>query len=72
MMLTPEEIYHIAKLARLRITESEVEQYQHDLTSILEFDEQMNQVTEINSRDKFQTIAPATQDGLYLVPKVIE
>lgn len=28
-------------------------------------------VTEINQRDYFQTIAPQTEDGLYLVPKVI-
>jgi aspartyl-tRNA(Asn)/glutamyl-tRNA(Gln) amidotransferase subunit C len=29
-------------------------------------------VTEHNQRDTFQQPAPATQDGLYLVPKVIE
>lgn len=29
-------------------------------------------VTETNQRDAFQAIAPATEDGLYLVPKVIE
>jgi len=29
-------------------------------------------VTESNQRDYLQKIAPATQDGLYLVPKVIE
>ena len=29
-------------------------------------------VTETSQRDEFQSIAPATQDGLYLVPKVIE
>lgn len=29
-------------------------------------------VTEHNQRDAFQAIAPATQDGLYLVPQVIE
>jgi aspartyl-tRNA(Asn)/glutamyl-tRNA(Gln) amidotransferase subunit C len=29
-------------------------------------------VTEHNQRDAFQQPAPATQDGLYLVPKVIE
>lgn len=29
-------------------------------------------VTEPNQRESFQSIAPATQDGLYLVPKVIE
>ena len=29
-------------------------------------------VTETNHRDDYQQIAPATEDGLYLVPKVIE
>lgn len=29
-------------------------------------------VTNTNQRELFQSIAPATQDGLYLVPKVIE
>lgn len=29
-------------------------------------------ITESNQRESFQSIAPATQDGLYLVPKVIE
>ncbi|MCS5514678.1 Asp-tRNA(Asn)/Glu-tRNA(Gln) amidotransferase subunit GatC [Pseudomonas qingdaonensis] len=29
-------------------------------------------VTESNQRDSYQAIAPATESGLYLVPKVIE
>lgn len=29
-------------------------------------------VTHDNQRELFQSIAPSTQDGLYLVPKVIE
>lgn len=29
-------------------------------------------VTEENQRDKFQSIAPEKENGLYLVPKVIE
>ena len=32
----------------------------------------VDKATEVNQRDKFQGIAPATQDGLYLVPKVID
>ncbi len=31
-----------------------------------------DQVTETNQRDAYQQIAPAVEDGLYLVPKVIE
>ena len=39
-----------------------------DATQRLRADE----VSEINRREAFQAIAPATEDGHYLVPKVIE
>lgn len=39
-----------------------------DAIQVLRADE----VTEHNQRDKYQAVAPATEDGLYLVPKVIE
>ena len=31
-----------------------------------------DQVTECNQRDAYQAVAPAVENGLYLVPKVIE
>ncbi len=31
-----------------------------------------DKITEENNRDKFMYIAPQTEDGLFLVPKVIE
>ncbi|ARM83473.1 MULTISPECIES: Asp-tRNA(Asn)/Glu-tRNA(Gln) amidotransferase subunit GatC [Marinobacter] len=31
-----------------------------------------DEVTETNEREAFQKIAPATENGLYLVPRVIE
>lgn len=39
-----------------------------DAVQILRKDE----VNETITRDKYQQIAPATEDGLYLVPKVID
>lgn len=42
--------------------------YQSDIALRLREDE----VTEPNRRGDYQQVAPATQDGLYLVPKVIE
>lgn len=39
-----------------------------DATQRLRIDE----ATETNQRDKLQSIAPATEKGLYLVPRVIE
>lgn len=29
-------------------------------------------ITEVNQREHYQAVAPATQSGLYLVPRVIE
>ncbi|WP_027874582.1 Asp-tRNA(Asn)/Glu-tRNA(Gln) amidotransferase subunit GatC [Spongiibacter marinus] len=40
----------------------------HDATQRLRADV----VSEVDQRDDFQRIAPATEDGLYLVPKVID
>ena len=31
-----------------------------------------DKITEENQRDKLQQLAPASEDGLYLVPKVLE
>lgn len=31
-----------------------------------------DEVTESNQRDRFHAIAPSSEDGLYLVPKVID
>ncbi|MCI0508575.1 aspartyl/glutamyl-tRNA(Asn/Gln) amidotransferase subunit C [Chromohalobacter marismortui] len=31
-----------------------------------------DEVTERSQRDRFQACAPATEDGLYLVPRVVE
>jgi len=31
-----------------------------------------DEITELNHREAFQAIAPAVENGLYLVPKVIE
>lgn len=42
--------------------------HQDDIALRLREDE----VTEPDHRDEYQKVAPATQDGLYLVPKVIE
>lgn len=42
--------------------------YQHDVSLRLRDD----LVTEPDRRDEYQKPAPATQDGLYLVPQVIE
>lgn len=95
MALTHQDVLHIARLARLRVSAEEAETAQSQLNSIFGLIEQMqavntqgiepmshaldvaqrlreDKVTESDQRNKFQTIAPAVENGLYLVPKVIE
>ncbi len=95
MSLTPAEISHIARLARLRIDDCQAQSSATQLSRILELIEQMNRidtsdiepmshprdaalrlredaVTSVSHREAFQEIAPSAENGLYLVPRVIE
>jgi len=95
MALDNDTVHGIARLARLKIDDHEVEKYGKELGNILDLVTQMeavdtqgvepmthpfdatlrlraDEVTENDKRDKFQTIAPAAERGLYLVPKVID
>lgn len=47
-----------------------VEPLAHPLDPTQRF--RVDQVTESDQRERFQAIAPQTEDGLYLVPKVID
>ena len=47
-----------------------VEPMAHPLDSVQRLRDDV--VTESNHREKYQTVAPEVEDGLYLVPKVIE
>jgi aspartyl-tRNA(Asn)/glutamyl-tRNA(Gln) amidotransferase subunit C len=95
MSLSQDDVRKIAHLARLAVSDADVDAYARNLTSILDFVEQMDAVdtdhvapmahpqdtpqrlredavAEADQRDRFQSIAPAVDAGLYLVPKVIE
>jgi aspartyl-tRNA(Asn)/glutamyl-tRNA(Gln) amidotransferase subunit C len=95
MALSREEVFKIAHLARLRISDAEAGVFAEQLGRILDLVEQMqavntegvvpmahptdqplrlrdDAVTETDQRDRFLRLAPATEAGLYLVPKVIE
>ncbi len=43
-MLNKEEVKHIAKLARLGLSEKEIEKYQKELSSILDYIEKLKEV----------------------------
>ncbi len=95
MALQPDDVVKIAHLARLAVSDDELETLQHELSGILDLVERMGEldtseilpmahpldmpqrlrpdvVTEQNRREDYQSVAPLTQDGLYLVPRVIE
>ena len=95
MALDKQTVFKIARLARIYVDEVDVDRYASELSTILEFVEQMDKVdtdnvaplshpqdrvlrlredkvSEKDQRDVFQAAAPATENGLYLVPKVID
>lgn len=43
-MITREDVQHIAHLARIELTPGEEERFQHELSAILQFVEQLNEV----------------------------
>ena len=89
------EVEKIAQLARLRISDSEIDEVTGRIRDILALIDQMqsvdthdvvplahpldltqrlreDDVTEFNRRGELQLLAPEVEQGLYLVPKVIE
>ncbi|MBT3413367.1 MAG: Asp-tRNA(Asn)/Glu-tRNA(Gln) amidotransferase subunit GatC [Candidatus Jacksonbacteria bacterium] len=54
MELTTKEVQHIAKLARLQLSKEEEKQYQSQLSSILDFVEQLNEVDTKNVEETSQ------------------
>ena len=95
MSLTVEQVRRVAQLARLEISDAEVQTTLGHLNGIFALIEAMQAVdtkgiepmahaqdvaqrlradhaTEPNQREAFQAVAPETEAGLYLVPKVIE
>ena len=43
-MLTPEEVKNIAQMARIELTEDEVEKFQKDLSSVLDYVDALKEV----------------------------
>jgi aspartyl-tRNA(Asn)/glutamyl-tRNA(Gln) amidotransferase subunit C len=95
MALDHKDVKDIANLARLAISDENIDKYSTELSSILDLVEQMNAVdtngvqplahpteavqrlradvvTESNKREKYMANAPAQEEGLFLVPKVVE
>lgn len=95
MFLANADVRKVARLARLSMSEVEIETARSQLSGIFSLIAEMqavdtegiepmshaqdvpqrlrqDTVTETNQRELFQSIAPQTEAGLYLVPQVIE
>ena len=95
MTIEKTDIQNIAELARIRVSDDQLDEVTDRIRDILGMVDQLqaadtaniepmanpldatailraDEVTETNQRDSFQAIAPAVENGLYLVPKVIE
>ena len=95
MAFDKSEVSKVAQLARLKVTEEEIDDIENRIADILVLIDQMqlvdtdsvvpmshpldgkqilrsDTVSEENNRDELQKIAPKDEDGLFLVPKVIE
>ncbi len=93
--LTDTDLRRLARLARLRLEESEISGLREQFAGILGLIDQLQAVdtrgieplshaldlearlredvvTETDQRARFQSVAPQVEEGLYLVPKVIE
>ena len=95
MTLNKSEVEKMAQLARLHVSETDIDEFTGRVTEILNLIDQMQAidtesvepmshpldtvqslradvVTEKNHRDELQKLAPKAENGLYLVPRVIE
>ena len=95
MAFDKSEVSKVAQLARLKVTEEEIDDIENRIADILVLIDQMqlvdtdsvvpmshpldgeqilriDAVSEENNRDELQKLAPKVENGLFLVPKVIE
>ena len=73
MALTLADVSRIAHLARLELSSADAAPMLEQLNGFFGIVEQMRDVvTEVDRREANQRSAPAVENGLFLVPKVIE
>ena len=95
MAIDRADIEKLGELARIAITEENVEATTRSINEVLSLVDQLqtadtanveplanpldatqrlrhDEISETNHRDDYQPLAPAVENGLYLVPKVID
>ena len=73
-MITVKDVEHVAKLARLELTEEEKELYTKQLGDVLKYVDQMNEVDTSNVKPMTQVIdfsnVMREDNGFFKVPKI--
>lgn len=69
MAISKEEIIHIAKLASLNLSDTEIERYTKDMQEILEF---ANTINNVNTEGMNETIAANEKSNVLRKDEVIE
>ncbi len=95
MAITKSDVLKIARLARIELSEEEIEDFQGDLSAILDYAAKLDEldlddvepqthaaevagvlredrVEQTLTREEALSNAPATEDGHFRVPKVVE
>jgi aspartyl-tRNA(Asn)/glutamyl-tRNA(Gln) amidotransferase subunit C len=62
--ITKEEVEHVAKLARIEITEQEKEQFTNELSKVLEYVDKLQEVDTENVKPTYHPAAPKGHDVL--------
>jgi len=57
-MISKEQVKHIAKLARLELSEKEIEKFQKELSQILDYIKVLEQVDVSNTKPTFSIVFP--------------
>lgn len=73
-MISKEEVQHIAKLARLGLTEKEIEKFQKELSSILDYFQKLKEVdiSEVKFEAKPTKIEEAARQDIEIPKPKIE
>jgi len=66
-----EDVKKIARLSRLRVEDTELQSLADDLSGILGWIEQLNEV-DVDKRDQILKNAPKKDDGFFVVPRSVE
>ena len=79
-MITIKDVEHVAKLARLELTEDEKQLYTKQLGDVLKYVDQMNEdfynvmredkVVQEISKEDLMANAPEEENGFFKVPKI--